>query len=82
MTWIFLICIWYNIYKKRKEIVGSLIVIVFILFTMLFGPIVLIRYMLILFYAFPLFVAFCFNGNKFTKKLDEQRIKNVELVKK
>lgn len=68
MVWGLIICIWYNIYKKRKEVVAVLSLIVLMWGTILLGPMVLPRYMLILFFAFPLILALCLNGNKFVIK--------------
>lgn len=64
MSWVFLICIWYNIYKKRKNILCMLSLLLFIWLTLLIGPMVLVRYMLIFYFAFPLMLAFMFNGDK------------------
>ncbi len=65
MFWGVLICLWYNIYKKRKTILVILSLILLLQLTVLLGPMVLVRYVLILFFAFPLLLAFCLNGNKF-----------------
>lgn len=65
--WAFLICYCYSIYKKRKEIIIGLSLILFLWITVIFGPIVLVRYVLILFFAFPLILTFMLNGNKFIK---------------
>lgn len=69
MAWILFICIWYNVYKKRKEIYAVFSVILLLWLTILLGPTVLVRYVLILFFAFPLLLAFMFNGNKFRVKV-------------
>lgn len=66
MAWGLFICIGYNIYKKRKEIVISLSIIFFLWLTVLLGPMVLVRYVLILFFGFPLILAFTLNGANFT----------------
>ena len=68
MFWIFLICIGYSIYKKRKEIVVVLSVIVLLWLTTLLGPMVLVRYALILFFGFPLILSFMLNGDRFGNK--------------
>lgn len=66
MAWVLFICIGYNIYKKRKEIVISLSMIFFLWLTILLGPMVLVRYILILFFGFPLILAITLNGGNFT----------------
>ncbi len=66
MVWGLFICIGYNIYKKRKKIVISLSIIFFLWLTVLLGPMVLVRYVLILFFGFPLILAFTLNGANFT----------------
>lgn len=64
----FLICIGYNIYKKRKEIVVVLSLILLLWITVLLGPMVLVRYALILFFGFPLIVSFMLNGDRFKRQ--------------
>lgn len=65
MFWILVICIAYNVYRKRNAIVVPLLLILFLWITVIFGPIALPRYILILFFAFPLFVTFLLNGSRF-----------------
>ena len=71
MAWLLFICIWYSIYKRRKEICVTLSIISLLWLTVLLGPIVLVRYVLILFFAFPVILAFMFNGNKFQPKVQK-----------
>lgn len=66
--WGLLVCIWYNIYKKRKNILVILSLILLLWVTIMFGPATLVRYVLILFFGAPIIVAFCLNGNKFKEK--------------
>lgn len=70
--WVLIICLGYNIYKKRNAIIVPLLLILFQWFTVVFGPIVLPRYVLILFFAFPLFITFLFNGNRFEKNVSKE----------
>jgi len=65
MFWIVLILVGYNIYKNRNHINIPLYLILLIWLTLIPGPIVQVRYILILFYAFPLFMGFLLNGKKF-----------------
>lgn len=65
MFWVMLILMGYNIYKNRKIINIPLYLILFIWLTLIPGPIVQVRYALILFFAFPLFGAFLLNGKRF-----------------
>lgn len=65
MFWIFLICLGYSIYKKRKEIIVVLSLILLLWLTVLLGPMVLVRYVLILFFGLPIIIAFMFNGDRF-----------------
>lgn len=68
MAWVLFISIGYNIYKKRKEIVVVLSLMLLIYLTMLLGPMALVRYLLILFFGFPLLLAFTLNGDKFKRE--------------
>ena len=52
-------------YKKRKEITVTLSLIVLLWLTLLLEPMVLVRYVLILFFGFPLVFALILNGDKF-----------------
>ena len=70
MAWVLLIGLFYNIYKKRKEIVMILSLILLLWMTVLLGPMVLVRYVLILFFSFPLILAFTLNGDRFGKNKD------------
>ena len=65
MVWLLFICIGYSVYKKRKEITVTLSLIVLLWLTLLLGPMVLVRYVLILFFGFPLVFALILNGDKF-----------------
>lgn len=65
MFWVFSICLGYSIYKKRKEIVVVLSLILLLWLTVLLGPMVLVRYALILFFGLPLIMSFMLNGNRF-----------------
>ena len=65
MFWGLLLCFWYNMYKKRKSILVVLSLILLLQLTVILGPTVLVRYVLILFFAFPLILAFLLNGEKF-----------------
>ena len=67
MLWLFFICLWYNIYKKRKEICAVLSIILFLYITYLFGAMVLVRYVLIFFFGLPIILAFGLNGGSFKK---------------
>lgn len=69
MVWLLFVGIWYSVYKKRKEICVSLSIITLLWLTVLLGPIVLVRYVLILFFAFPLILTFTVNGNKFVPEI-------------
>lgn len=68
MVWALFICIGYSLYKKRKEIAVVLSIIVFLWLTLLLGPVALVRYVLILFFGFPLILALTLNGDKFKAK--------------
>lgn len=68
MVWGLFICVWYNIYKKRKLILSVLTIIVLLWLTVLLGPMVLVRYVLILFFGFPLLLAFMLNGDRFENR--------------
>lgn len=70
MIWLFFICIGYNLYKKRKELVIALSPIFFLWLTVLLGPMVLVRYVLILFFGLPIIATFLLNGNKIMEKKD------------
>lgn len=63
--WFIFIILGYAIYKKRKMIILPLMVILITWFMMLLGPIVLVRYILIVFFALPLSLSFLFNGYYF-----------------
>lgn len=65
MFLVFSICLGYSIYKKRKEIVVVLSLILLLWLTVLLGPMVLVRYALILFFGLPLIMSFMLNGNRF-----------------
>ncbi|MBO5398576.1 MAG: hypothetical protein J6A36_06630 [Clostridia bacterium] len=66
LLWILLFAISYSIYKKRKLFLYPSIIILLLLCTYILGPLVMARYMLILFYAFPLILAVLLNNEKFS----------------
>lgn len=68
MSWAMFIALGYSIYKRRKEISMVLGIIFLLWLTVLLGPMVLVRYALILFFGFPLILAFTLNGNRFRKE--------------
>ena len=78
MTWTMFIVLDYSIYKRRKEISMVLGIILLLWLTVLLGPMVLVRYALILFFGFPLIVAFTLNGDSFIK--NSHRIDKTENV--
>ncbi len=65
MSWAMFIALGYSIYKRRKEISMVLGIILLLWLTVLLGPMVLVRYALILFFGFPLILAFTLNGDRF-----------------
>lgn len=62
--WIFMFSISYTIYKKRKNFRSISMLIGLLLLTYILGPLVMVRYFLILFYAFPIIIAACLEGEK------------------
>ncbi len=58
MLWIALFTLAYGICRKRPEITMPLILVLAYCLTNFLGPISLVRYYLILFYAFPVFISF------------------------
>ncbi len=76
MFWIALLTFFYGVYKKRFEIIMPMILVLAYCFTNLLGPISLVRYYLILFYGFPVFISFLLSGDN---KKNEGLIKNEDL---
>lgn len=68
--WIVLIGIGYSLYKNRYTIAMPLMLIVFLWVTLLFGPMTLVRYLLIVFFGFPLHLSILFNNKKYEKISD------------
>lgn len=64
--WVLLFAMAYSAYKKRKLFLYPSIIILLLLCTYILGPLVMARYMLILFYAFPLILAVLFNNERFS----------------
>ncbi len=64
MFWILVIALFRGIYEKQKAIVGMTLFAGCICLTCFAGPVSLVRYYLILFYAFPVYIAVLFNYNK------------------
>ncbi len=63
--WLIFMILGYSVYKKNRAIVIAISMIIFTWGTMLLGPIVLVRYILILFFMFPLNIALLINNNRF-----------------
>lgn len=64
MFWVMLTTLAYGLYTKRKMIWGATLLAFCVSLTCLAGPISLVRYYLILFYAFPVFLALFFYKQK------------------
>lgn len=64
MFWTMLVCATFGIYTKQKSIYGTVALALCVCLTCLAGPISLVRYYLILFYAFPVYIAFFFYNRK------------------
>lgn len=60
MFWIMIITIAYTLYKKRYELMPMFILMSLVWLTVLLGPIALVRYVLFLFFAFPLMLSALF----------------------
>lgn len=67
MFWSLLITLCRGIYKKRKAVVGSGLLALCVCLSCMAGPVSLVRYYLILFYAFPVYLAMLFYGRKLTE---------------
>lgn len=66
--WLIFIILFYSIYRRRNILILYLNVILITWFMMLLGPIVLVRYILIVFFSLPLNVVILFNNKKFNSK--------------
>lgn len=64
--WVLLFAMAYSVYKKRKLFLYPSIIILLLLCTYILGPLVMARYMLILFYVFPMVLAVIFNNERFS----------------
>jgi hypothetical protein len=63
--WLIFIILFYGIYKKKHVVVLYLSVIIITWFMMLLGPIVQVRYILIIFFLLPLNIAMLLNNKCF-----------------
>ncbi len=68
MFWILLITLFKGIYAKQNMVWGAALVALCVSLTCFAGPVSLIRYYLILFYAFPVYIALLF----YKKRTDEK----------
>lgn len=64
MFWIVLFTFAYALYRRKRSVKISILLILTCCLTVFAGPVSLVRYYLILFYAFPLCIAFCMEGQK------------------
>lgn len=56
-----LVTLFYGLWSKKQEIIWPLLLVMAFCITGLLGPIMLIRYFLILFYGFPVFISWLFD---------------------
>lgn len=63
--WIFLIVFSYIICYKKKQLIMPLMIVLLSWLTVLLGPMALVRYVLILFYAFPVFISMFVQTSRF-----------------
>ena len=63
--WMFLGVLSYIICYKKKQLILPLMIILLSWLTVLLGPMALVRYVLILFYAFPVLIAMFVQGSDF-----------------
>ena len=63
--WLFMFSISYSIYKRKRNFVYASVLISVLLTTYVLGPLVMLRYYLILFYAFPIIIGTILNNEKF-----------------
>lgn len=68
MFWIALITFCYGLWCRDQSIVYSLLLVLAFCLTNLLGPVVLVRYYLILFYGFPVCLGFLFKNRTMPKK--------------
>lgn len=59
MLWVVLFTFGNALYRRKHSVTESLLLILFYCLTVLAGPVSLVRYYLILFYAFPVCIGFC-----------------------
>ncbi len=59
MFWVALFTFFYGFWMQDRAIVWSLLLVLLFSVTCLLGPVVLVRYYLVLFYGFPVSIAFC-----------------------
>lgn len=72
--WGFMLGLCYNIARKRYYLCAVAMLMMFTYLTVLFGPAVLVRYVLYFYFGFPLLLVFIFEGGR-----GEQIIKKEEL---
>lgn len=63
--WILLICIFYAIHRKETAALLPALFMLLLCMTVLLGPMMLIRYFLILFFALPLMLSFLLQADAF-----------------
>lgn len=64
MLWVAIFTFGYALYRKKYPVMISGLLILFYCLTVLAGPVSLVRYYLILFYAFPVCIGYCLENSK------------------
>jgi len=65
LFWVLALCLFRALYKKAYVVLFPFLLIAFLCLTIFFGPMILVRYFLILFFAFPLMFSFLANSNRY-----------------
>lgn len=73
MFWVALFTLCFAIYRKNRQLTVAMLLVLFYCMTVLLGPTSLVRYYLVLFYGFPVYISYLLSAQEPTTNFDGNR---------